>query len=103
MIKRFILLKNAVCKVQIDFNRTMDISKAVFEFLKVLVRKLIPIKIDSERMGARDATLLIAQTVYDFMFKELDAIKSPFSIYMKNTLRSELLRHLVFDVPCLNE
>ena len=71
MIERFILLKKCISKALLDLSIEDDMSAAEFSFVNELKCALEPMKLAVEALCRKDATLLTAEGIFQFLFLEL--------------------------------
>ena len=76
MVERFICLKKCIMKTLLDLSIEHGISTTEFLFLNELKCALEPIKLAVEALCRKDATLLTAEGVFQFLFVELEKRKS---------------------------
>ena len=76
MIERFMSLKKCISKALLDLAVEHDISAAEILFLKELKCALEPIKLAVDALSPKDATLLTAERIFQFLFFELKKRKS---------------------------
>ena len=71
MIERFIYLKKCISKALLDLSIEHDISTTEFLFLNELKCVFEPIKLVVEALYRKNATLLTAEGIFQFLFCEL--------------------------------
>ena len=69
MVERFICLKKCISKALLDLSIEHGISTTEFSFLNELKCALEPIKLAVEALCRKDATLLTAENVFQFLLK----------------------------------
>ena len=79
IIERFIYLKKCISKALLDLSIEHDISTAEFLFLNNPKCTLEPIKLAIDALCCKDATLLTAEGISQFLFFELNKRKSCFA------------------------
>ena len=75
MVERFIYLKKCISKALLDLSIEHSISTTEFSFLNELKCALEPIKLAVKALCRKDATLLSAEGVFQFLFVELEKRK----------------------------
>ena len=101
MIERFILLKQCISKALLDLSIEHYIS-AEFLFLNELKCALEPMKPAVEALCRKDATLLTAEGIFQFLFLELKKRKSSLAkdiCALKNHLQQRR-QHDVVNLMC---
>ena len=76
MVERFICLKKCIMKALLDLSIEHGISTTEFLFLNELKCTFEPIKLAVEALCCKDAMLLTAEGVFQFLFVELEKRKS---------------------------
>ena len=76
MVERFICLKKCISKALLDLSIENSISTTEFSFLNKLKCTLELIKLAVEALCHKDATLLTAEGIFQFLFVELKKRKS---------------------------
>ena len=76
MIEWFICLKKCISKALLDFSIKHDILTAKLLFLKKLKNAVEPIKLAVDALCRKDATLLTAGGIFQFLFFEVKKRKS---------------------------
>jgi hypothetical protein len=77
MIERFLELKQPLQKSEIDIAQlTIDLTEHDWTVLSNIVRALMPIKVASNALCQRDATLLSSESILPFILNELEKNQS---------------------------
>lgn len=71
MLERFVLLKSSIQKAVVDLKEPIEISNNEFKILKELLDALTPIKLTVEALCKQNTNLIMADTAFKFMFREL--------------------------------
>ena len=90
MIERFILLKKCISKALLDLSIEDDMSAAEFSFVNELKCSLEPMKLAIEALCRKDATLLTAEGIFQFLFLELKKRKSSLAKDLLYALRNRI-------------
>ena len=80
MVERFICLEKCIMKTLLDLSIEHGISTTEFSFLNELKCVLEPIKLAVRALCRKDATLLTAEGVFQFLFVELEKRKSSLAV-----------------------
>ena len=79
MIKRFVRLKKSIKISLIELSSDIHFSDEEFNELEDLIAALEPVKIGTEALCRRDATLISADEVTKFIYQQLNMQTSSFS------------------------
>ena len=79
MIKRFVKLKKSIKMSLIELSSDIHFSDEEFNELEDLIAALEPVKIGTEALCRRDATLISADEVTKFIYQQLNMQTSSFS------------------------
>lgn len=89
MTARYVKLRGCLKKAFIDLKERSNVSDTEFQNVKDLAAALTPIKLTSEALGRKDATLLSADGALKFLIKQLKSMDKT-----KNMLSKKLLDRL---------
>ena len=98
MIERFILLKRCISKALLDLSIEHDISQAEFLFLDEIKAALEPVKLAVEAMCRQDATLLTAEGIFRFLFKEMKQRRSTFAKSLLSSVKDRIQQRRQHDL-----
>ena len=90
MIERFILLKKCISRALLDLSIEDDMSAAEFSFVNELKCALEPMKLAVEALCRKDATLLTAEGIFQFLFLELKKRKLSLAKDLLYALRNRI-------------
>ncbi|GFT13645.1 BED-type domain-containing protein [Trichonephila clavipes] len=86
MLEKFLEIKSAISKALIDIKEEQMMVNVEFTTVTTIVKGLKPVKIGSEKLCSRNATLLTAEGAFSFVIGELNEQNSEFAKNMKYSL-----------------
>ena len=86
-ISRLLTVRKPLCKAMIDINLKMEICELDWQVLENICSCLKPIEMGISALCQRDANLLSAEGIFDFMFQKLEMVGSDFALELLQNLR----------------
>ena len=87
MISRLITVTEPLCKAMIDINLKIETCELDWQVLENICSCLKPIDMGISALCQRDANLLNAEGIFDFMFQKLEMVGSDFALDLLQKLR----------------
>ena len=87
MISRLLTVRKSLCKAIIDINFKMEICELDWQVLEDISSCLKPIEMAISALCQRDANLLSAEGIFDFMFQKLEMVGSDFALELLQKVR----------------
>lgn len=101
MIERYLQVSKPLSKALIDLQYPNPLSSEEIEVLQKMSEALKPIQLASDKLCSRDATLLTAEGIFSFLFKQLEKNQNQFSKDLLSALKFRIEERSNHDVISL--